>query len=247
MSDPENFIERWSRRKRAAAEDAEAREPAAPDAQAQNAPAAEASRTDECGSGSEPRAPEPGLDLDLDLAKLPPLESITAETDIRAYLAPGVPAELTRAALRRVWSADPQIRDFVGLSENSWDFNDPDAVAGFGRLEITDEIRREIERMVGGSAAEQEDERPAGAADEAGKEQASLETTSESAAKVPAASQRLAAGGRGIPSDGPMKPRAEASEFDAILPRSEDAPAAPDTSKSPERGKRSHGGALPGE
>ena len=37
--------------------------------------------------------------------------SITAATDIRAFLAPGVPAELTRAALRRAWTADPAIRD----------------------------------------------------------------------------------------------------------------------------------------
>src|SRR5262249_43386534 len=244
MSDPENFIARWSRRKRAAAEDAEAQEPAtAPDAPVQNAPAAEARKADECASGSEPQAPEPGLDL----ARLPPLESITAETDIRAYLAPGVPAELTRAALRRVWSADPQIRDFVGLSENSWDFNDPDAVAGFGRLEITDELRREVERMVGGGAADQAGERPAGAADEAGKEQASLETTRESAAEVPVASPRPAAGSRGIPSDEPSKPGAESSQSDAILPRVEDDPAAHDILKSPEMEKRSHGGALPRE
>ena len=33
-----------------------------------------------------------------------------APSDIRAYLAPGVPAELTRAALRRAWLADPTIR-----------------------------------------------------------------------------------------------------------------------------------------
>ena len=54
-------------------------------------------------------------------------ESIVAESDVRAFLAPGVPPELTRAALRRTWSADPKIRDFIGLSENSWDFNDLDA------------------------------------------------------------------------------------------------------------------------
>ncbi len=60
----------------------------------------------------------------FDPASLPPIESINALSDIRAFLAPGVPAALTRAALRRAWVADPAIRDFVGLSENSWDFND---------------------------------------------------------------------------------------------------------------------------
>ena len=74
-------------------------------------------------------------------ASLPPLESITAESDIRAFLAPGVPPELTRAALRRAWAADPKIRDFVGLAEYDWDFNTPGAMAGFGPLEMTDELR----------------------------------------------------------------------------------------------------------
>jgi hypothetical protein len=66
---------------------------------------------------------------------LPPIESIGAGSDIRAFLAAGVPTDLTRAALRRVWLSDPAIRDFVGLSENSWDFNAPGAMAGFGPID----------------------------------------------------------------------------------------------------------------
>ena len=62
-----------------------------------------------------------------------------------------MPAELTRAALRRAWAADPRIRDFVGLAENDWDFNAPGAIAGFGPLEMTDELRRQVARMVGSS------------------------------------------------------------------------------------------------
>ena len=57
----------------------------------------------------------------LDAANLPPIDSIGAGSDILPVLASGVPADLTRAALRRAWSTDPAIRDFVGLSENSWD------------------------------------------------------------------------------------------------------------------------------
>ena len=67
----------------------------------------------------------------FDPATLPPIESITATSDIRAFLAPGVPEELTRAALRRVWVTDPMIRDFVGIAENQWDFTKPDSVPGF--------------------------------------------------------------------------------------------------------------------
>ena len=65
---------------------------------------------------------------------LPPIESIGAESDIRPFLQPGVPQELTRAALRRAWVTDPAIRDFIGLSENSWDFNSPDGASRFGSL-----------------------------------------------------------------------------------------------------------------
>jgi hypothetical protein len=56
-------------------------------------------------------------------ASLPPIPSISSGSDIRPFLSAGVPADLTRAALRRAWSVDATIRDFIGLSENSWDFN----------------------------------------------------------------------------------------------------------------------------
>ena len=84
----------------------------------------------------------------FDPASLPPIESIGAGSDIRAFLAAGVPADLTRAALRRAWSSDPTIRDFVGLSENSWDFNAPGAMPGFGAID-KDEVARLVTRLLG--------------------------------------------------------------------------------------------------
>jgi Protein of unknown function (DUF3306) len=81
-------------------------------------------------------------------ANLPPIESIGTGSNIRPFLASGVPADLTRAALRRAWSTDPAIRDFVGLSENSWDFNAPGGVPGFGCL-TTDGPRRVRPEMMG--------------------------------------------------------------------------------------------------
>ena len=97
-------------------------------------------------------------------ASLPPVESITSLSDITAFLREGVPAELTRAALRRVWTADPAIRDFIGLAENAWDFTDPNAMPGFGPLEDTDEVRRMIARVVGeiGKAAQPNEANTAG-------------------------------------------------------------------------------------
>jgi len=55
------------------------------------------------------------------ITALPPIESIGPGSDIRCFLAPGVPVELTRAALRRAWVVDPAIHDFVGLSEDPQD------------------------------------------------------------------------------------------------------------------------------
>src|SRR5262245_46719974 len=179
MSEPENFIARWSRRKREAAEDAEAtKSSATPDA------AAESARPSEDQSGGARPPPEAAFDP----TKLPPIETITAETDIRAFLARGVPPELTRAALRRAWAADPKIRDFIGLSENSWDFNAPDAMTGFGSLEMTDELRQQIARMVGRSLGSEASDRPTQSPGEVQGKSSPAETSTESvaaAAEVP--------------------------------------------------------------
>src|SRR5271163_3396784 len=127
MSEPEGFLARWSRRK---AESGERRavSPAGP------APGQGEAKPDgrEASLDARPATGEPAADFDP--ASLPPIESIAAGADIRPFLQSGVPADLTRAALRRAWTTDPAIRDFVGIAENQWDFNDPDAMAGFGPL-----------------------------------------------------------------------------------------------------------------
>jgi hypothetical protein len=120
MSEPEDFLSRWSRRKREVAEEAAA-ETAKPEASS----AAEASAS--AGSENEPAsqtaevrdAEQPAFDI----SKLPSIAEITAETDIKPFLAAGVPAHLTQAALRKLWVTDPKIRDFIEIAENQWDFN----------------------------------------------------------------------------------------------------------------------------
>jgi hypothetical protein len=141
MSDPEsgeeNFLQRWSRRKQTAAtrprQESESLE----------------SATAEARSSADPVAPSEPDRPALDPATLPPIDSITATSDIRAFLAPGVPEELCRAALRRAWLTDPAIRDFVGLAENQWDFTKPDGVPGFGSLTLTPELRRMVAQVLG--------------------------------------------------------------------------------------------------
>src|SRR6185437_8509997 len=134
MSDPENLLARWSRRKSDSRADARDVDATVRDAEAA-AP----------GLGSAPPAEAA---LPVDLASLPALDSIGPGTDLRAFLGRGVPAELARVALRRGWSADPAIRDFVGLSENSWDFNAPGGIPGFGALE-PGEVQRLLARLTG--------------------------------------------------------------------------------------------------
>jgi len=75
------------------------------------------------------------------VSSLPPVDAIDSGTDIREFLAEGVPTALTCAALRRAWASDPAIRDFVGLAENTWDFNKPDQIPGFGTVSAED-VRR---------------------------------------------------------------------------------------------------------
>ena len=135
----EDFLKRWSRRKREAADVAV---PAAPETEVADAKPA----------GENNVAPEvtPDEQTEFDVASLPPIESITAVSDVTAFLRAGVPLELTRAALRRVWTADPAIRNFVGLAENAWDFTDPNAMPGFGPLESTDDVRRMIAKVIDG-------------------------------------------------------------------------------------------------
>jgi hypothetical protein len=134
MSD-EQFLARWSRRKQEAAHADPAREEAA-----------EADGSSPCN-----RATAEPVSLETDLSNLPPIESIDAVTDITAFLRKGIPQELSRAALRRAWSADPAIRDFVGLAENAWDFNDPNAMAGFGTLDHSaEQVDALVRRIVGG-------------------------------------------------------------------------------------------------
>jgi hypothetical protein len=137
MSQPTNFIARWSRLKREASA-------------ASQPEAAGLSPAPETEDGTADAGTELSATPAFDLASLPPIESIVAGSDIRPFLQMGVPADLTRAALRSAWAADPAIRDFIGIAENQWDFNDPAGIPGFGPLGPTDATRGFVGRVLGG-------------------------------------------------------------------------------------------------
>jgi hypothetical protein len=224
VSEPENFLSRWARLKREAAET-----PAAPEAEGDE------SRAD-TPAAAETASPAP--ELEFDLSTLPPIETITATTDIRAFLAPGVPPELTRAALRRAWVADPTIRDFVGIAENQWDFNDPNAIPGFGSLGPFDDVRRLVAQILG----EVRDEDAAAGADSAIKPLAGKADTAPDlpqptiptgAAETPPDAQETS-----MPA---LDVQCSKSDVAVHVARSEDdAQPRPEVST-----RRAHGGALP--
>lgn len=117
MNEPEDFLSRWSRRKREVAGEAAENNTSGTESEVRDLAAENriepALVKDEAAETGEPA---------FDISKLPSIEEITADTDIRPFLAAGVPAHLTQAALRKLWVTDPKIRDFIEIAENQWDF-----------------------------------------------------------------------------------------------------------------------------
>jgi len=140
------FLERWSRKKIEAEREAPA--PAKADAK-DVSPAAEVRPSEQQAKNDAESSARAAPKPEFDLTSLPSLDSITAVTDIRAFLKPGVPTDLARAALRRAWATDPAIRDFKGLAENDWDFTDPTAMPGFGALPPGTDIKKMLAQIFG--------------------------------------------------------------------------------------------------
>jgi hypothetical protein len=139
MTAPKNFVSRWARLKRASniehkADSDGAQLDSAASAVVEVPPA---------------RQEDEVVDVPFDPASLPSTETISSDTDIRGFLQSRVPAALTRAALRQAWASDPAIRDFIGIAENQWDFNDPTAMPGFGPMLETDHVPTLLARALG--------------------------------------------------------------------------------------------------
>ena len=118
------FLDRWAARKAAARKSEDA---ATADAEPDSAPPAAADPP-----GAHPPAPPEPISDD-ELAALPPVETLGADSDIRAFLRPGVPAALKNAALRRMWMLTPAIRDHKDIAvDYAWDWNTPGGVPGDG-------------------------------------------------------------------------------------------------------------------
>lgn len=75
---------------------------------------------------------------------LPPVESLTYESDFTPYLAPGVPEELRQQALRKLWRSDPVLANLDGLNDYDEDYS------MIGKLEeVVETFYQAGQRMVG--------------------------------------------------------------------------------------------------
>jgi hypothetical protein len=252
MNDPEKFLTRWSRRKRIAMDEpAPAQGDGEREQDVSETPRAERVADDVTRPMPvEADAAKPAFDL----STLPPIDSITAETDIRAFLAPGVPAEMRLAALRRAWAADPKVRDFVGLNDYDFDFHTPGAIPGFGPLEMTDELRREVLRIVGVLQPDPEPETastPVATAPDPAMPTAPAQLP-EKAEEINATLRPAVPAAKGEPGAGPDQPLSAQEEVtapQATMQRSKESIAAQQENPSAENlhtsARRGHGRALP--
>lgn len=107
-------LNRWSQRKQAARRGAALDE------------AAEELRRD---ASAEPPATDgpvemPATDDSTEEAPtLPPVDTLSAESDYTVFLAQNVPEALKHAALRKLWRSDPVLANLDGLNDYDEDFN----------------------------------------------------------------------------------------------------------------------------
>jgi hypothetical protein len=265
-----SFFDRWAKLKR----EADAAKTAAPaagvGAAAEAAPAAAA-----VAAGAEPAMAPPAASAavavcvagpDGDAAGVPPpgggaapalpaLEDVVPGGDLKAFFGEHVPEALRQAAMRRMWAADPAIRDFVSEAcDYAWDWNVPGGAPGCGPLDPS-EIGDFAARLFGDPVAPQatppgETAALAGAGTpDALRDQTpqGVDDTNEYAGEADAAVQQIAPADSAITRD-----VAEASEMErfsettVLLPsRTWAEQAGPAGAAAPVLQARRHGGALP--
>ncbi|QDO99492.1 DUF3306 domain-containing protein [Ferrovibrio terrae] len=123
------FLSRWSRRKAEVREQERVQPPASDSAEPAVAPEAEA---------------------EFDPATLPPIDSLTAESDFSVFLKKGVPTALRTAALRKLWVTEPSVVNYKALVEYNWDFTAP----GYGELLPTDDVAKMAKHIFSGFSQE---------------------------------------------------------------------------------------------
>jgi hypothetical protein len=105
-------------------------------------------------------------------AGLTPIEDLEADSDYTGFLGQGVPAALTKAALRKLWLSDPVFANLDGLNDYDLDYNVIDKILNLAdtgkdlgeladKVEGTgEELGAETTEQAVGEHAERADEPP---------------------------------------------------------------------------------------
>ena len=159
--DDKGFLQRWSTRKMDARTGADVDAP-----QAEDEPVAGEAPVD--GDETvEVVAPPP-----TDLADLPDVDTLDADSDYTGFLGENVPADLAKMAMRKLWRSDPVLANIDGLNDYDEDFSMVGMVSevvktayqvGKGYVTADDELDGELD-------VEADDEMVEKTADEAGDE-----------------------------------------------------------------------------
>jgi hypothetical protein len=136
--DDQGFLSRWSRRKRAIAEQEASETDLAP-ALPQPALAAPPAPV----APDEP-APEP------EMVEPPSLDLVDKDFDVAHWLRQNVPESWKLAAMRRAWETDPAIRDFENPARDyALDWNTPGGAPGYGPLTESDDVEGMVRGIFG--------------------------------------------------------------------------------------------------
>ena len=136
MAEGDDFLSRWSRRKREQRAGLRRREPGAapPVAGEQQAPSRPGAMnvqppsrdvvSAEDREGGQPPAPEAISADELAELESTDLDALDYSSDYTAFMREGVPDALRRRALRRLWQSDPVLANIDGLNDYDEDFTD---------------------------------------------------------------------------------------------------------------------------
>ncbi|WP_181832919.1 DUF3306 domain-containing protein [Bosea caraganae] len=128
----DGFLSRWSRLKR----------------EGEPAPRTEAGSASVSAPSSEEVSLPDGKPLEELIAELPRVEDLVPGQNLAVFMQAWVPDALRNAALQRMWLLDPAIRDYVSPAlDYAHDYNTPGGAPGFGTIETTQEMVREVSEM----------------------------------------------------------------------------------------------------
>jgi len=120
----ETFLRRWSRRKQKAR------------AQSVPAPANE----------PVPAPPAPAPQKVLTDADMPPIDSLTGDSDFSVFMSPGVSETLRRLALRKLWSL-PEFNERCPLDSEWYDCRNLEPLGNVVTHEMREALEREAQKL----------------------------------------------------------------------------------------------------